>query len=54
MSHRGDTAVHQPFMVVDVSLSHGVNRRGGSVGCTEAERSSQCFEICNDAFGCGS
>jgi hypothetical protein len=56
MSSRGDTAIHQPFVAVsmDVSLSHGTDRRYCSMGSTEAEGTLQCFENCDDAFGCGS
>ena len=47
-------AIYQPFMAVDVSLSHGTDRRYCSMGSMEAEGTLQCFENWDDAFGCSS
>jgi len=52
MSSRSDMAIHPPLVVVDVSLLHGTDQQCCSMGSTEAEGALQCFENCNDAFGC--
>jgi len=54
MSSRGDMAVHQLFVVVDVSLLHGTDQRYCAMGSTEAEGKLQCFKNWDDAFGCSS
>jgi len=52
MSSQSDTVIHQPLVVVDVSLSPGTDWRCCSMGSTEAEGAPHCFENCDDAFGC--
>ena len=39
--------------VMNVSLSHRIYGKDCSMGGTEAERSSHCFEDCDDVLGCG-
>src|SRR5277367_5136689 len=46
MSSQSDTAIHQPLVAVDVSLSHGTDQKCCSMGSVEAEGAPQCFKNC--------